>query len=139
MIEQFYKKTGEVQRVTRISDGRGGSVVKWLSIMTCKGCLDQSGSNEYIKAMKLTPETTHLWFCSPFKLVMEDPEQQTTYFGSPFGVCTAYGNAIPVDILDTDRMLIDGRQYEITNIDDPMGMGHHLEVSLKRVNGGHVL
>lgn len=137
MIERFYRMTGEIHRKTLLSDGMGGSKTTWVAIMTSRGVLDMSTGDEIYKASKTMVESTHTWFCSPFRLVMTDPDEQATYFGTPFQP-SAFGTGLPVDIRNSDRLVIDGVNYEILNVDDPMNMGHHLEIAVRRLESGQV-
>lgn len=141
MIEQFFTMRGDIQRATRVPDDKGGSTLQWVTIMTSNGILDQLSGGERAVAMKMSEESSHIWICSAFQLVMTDPNEQTEYFGSPFApmVTGTEWTVPPVDIKHTDRILINGAQYSIVDIDNPMNMGHHLEVTLNRVRNGSTL
>ena len=82
-------------------------------------------------------EATHMWFCKPLSLLVEDPVEQATYFGVPFQ-SSPFGTAVPTQILCTDRLVVDGVNYEILDVDDPMHMGHHLEIAVRRLESGQV-
>ena len=137
MIEKFYRMTGEIRRKTISSDGMGGGSTSWLAIMTSRGVLDQLSGNEVYKASKVMSEATHMWFCNPLSLLVEDPVEQATYFDVPFQ-SSPFGNAVPTQILCTDRLVVDGVNYEILDVDDPMHMGHHLEIAVRRLESGQV-
>lgn len=138
MIGRFFTKNGEIHRRTyRPNSMSDGGKVEWVAIMTSKGVLDQLSGGSRLTAMKLSMESTHMWYCFPFSLLISDPETQTTYFGSPF-TPSQYGEAIPAELKITDRLVVDGVNYEIVNVDDPMGMGHHLEVEVKRLSSGQL-
>ena len=137
MIESFYRMTGEIHRKTKASDGMGGSTTSWVAIMTSRGVLDLASGNEIYKASKIMAEATHTWFCQPLTLLIEDPAEQTSYFGVPFQA-SPYRSAMPAPILNTDRLVVDGINYEILDVDDPMNMGHHLEIAVRRLESGQV-
>lgn len=137
MIERFYKTHGEIHRKTIEPDGMGSGKINWLAIMTTVGALDQASGGEVNRASKLMYETSHTWFCPVPNLLIVEPEDQATYFGTPFAP-SPYGVGNTAKILNGDRLVVDGVNYEITNVDDPMGMGHHLEISVKRLESGQI-
>ena len=129
MIERWFTRTGEIHRKTQVSDGAGGFADTWVAIMTSRGCLDLQAGSERVVGLKVATEATHIWICSPFTVLIDD-DTATTYFGSPFAP-SPYGVAIPANITNKDRMVIDGKAYDIVYVDDPMGLGKHLEIYLK--------
>jgi hypothetical protein len=137
MIERFFTMTGEIRRPTRVSDGMGGFSTRWLAIMTSRGVLDQLSGGESWKAMKVTEESTHIWICSPFELLIEDPVEQSTYFGTPFSP-SPFGDLVPANITTKDRLVVNGVNYDILNVDNPMNMGNHLEIEVRRSESGQV-
>ncbi len=137
MIERFFTMNGEIQRKTIVSDNMGWHEDTWLSIMTSKGRLDALSGSEKSYAMKANADSTHVWICSLFLLDIEDPSTQSSYFGSPFSP-SPYGELLPANINEGDRMLIDGKYYDITFIDDPMNFSRYLEIELKRWEGDNV-
>jgi len=138
MIEDYFTQTGEIQRATHLADGAGGEKIEWITIMTSSGKLDGISGGAGFYAKKAHADSTHVWICGPFALTMEDPADQTTYFGAPFFAAIA-GSIIPTNIQAGDRMLIktptlgaEDLPYRITWLDDPMNWGEHLEIELKR-------
>lgn len=137
MIDRFFKMAGEIHRKVNTKDDMGGRITSWLAIMTSKGVLDLMSGSEVYRASKLMSEATHIWMCSVPVLLIEDPVEQTTYFGTPFAP-SPFGEGIPAEILNTDRLIVGGSTYEIVYVDDPMNMGHHLEIAVKRLESGQI-
>jgi head-tail adaptor len=52
------------------------------------------------------------------------------FFGSPFAP-SPYGEAVPVNLTNKDRLVVDGKAYDIVYVDNPMNLGKHLEIYLK--------
>lgn len=85
---------------------------EWQDAGTAKGWLDYiSGQNELLKHHAKVQESTHAFLCD----VGAFPEGTVS---------------------ETARLLIAGNVYEVLMIDNPMGMGRHLEIYLKYVGGG---
>jgi len=132
MIERWFTQTGEIHRLSQTSDGAGSYSEEWVAIMTCLGRLDLQSGTERILGLKIATEATHIWICSPLTALIDD-EQATMYFGSPFAP-SQYGEAVAVDFTNKDRMVIDGKTYEILYVDDPMHLGKQLEIYLKETD-----
>ncbi len=131
MIQKYFTMNADIQRCYSTSDDAGGFSLEWLSIMTSKGRLDGIAGETPFYAQKKNPDSTHVWICGPFELTIEDPSDQTRYFGAPFAML-ASGSLIPTDIAESDRLMISGIPYRMTWIDDPMNYARHLEIELKR-------
>jgi len=137
MINRFFNETAEIYRKVTTPDGMGSSSIEWIAIMTSQGRLDQASANEVNRASKLMYETTHTWFCGLLEITIVDPVEQATYFGTPFAP-SPFGEGIPSLIINSDRLVVNGETYEITAIDNPMNMNHHLEISVKRLESGQL-
>ena len=131
MIEKYFTMSADIQRVYKTSDDAGGYSHEWLSIMTSKGVLDGIGGDTPFYSSQKKADSTHVWISGPFELTIEDPGDQTMYFGAPFALFMN-GALIPTDIDEKDRFLINGIAYRMTWLDDPMNFGRHLEIELKR-------
>lgn len=129
MKERWFTQTGEIHRVTKTSDGMGSYSDEWIAIMTSSGRLDMMSGTERNIGLRVATEATHIWMCSPFTTLIDDA-QATMYFGTPFAP-SPYGEAVPVDLTNKDRLVVNGKKYDILYIDDPMNLGKHLEIYLK--------
>jgi head-tail adaptor len=90
-----------VQRVTSTPNGFGGYTQAWANHIENYGfALDQLSGNEFVQADKTFPGSTHV-------LMGE-----------------------VVDIKENDRVLFNGKVYEIKNADNPMNLDSHLEILL---------
>lgn len=85
----------------------GEHVESWEPLLTQRGFLDfMSGNKDYINYNRAVEDSTHVFVC----------------------------DYVSIDADKTDLMAtINGVDYDITYIDDPMGLHYHLEVFLKRV------
>ena len=129
MIERWFTQVGEIHRLSLASDGAGGYSEEWVAIMTSLGRLDLQAGSERVVGLKVATEATHIWMCSPFTTLIDD-EQATMFFGSPFAP-SPYGEAVPVNLTNKDRLVVDGKAYDIVYVDNPMNLGKHLEIYLK--------
>ena len=97
---------GLLQRANVSVNEIGESIEEWVNVKTLTGWLDYTGgSSEYQKYNKKTEETTHIFICDYVKSV------------------------------EGDRMIIDGKNYDVLLIDNPMNMNRQLEIYLKCVEG----
>lgn len=101
-IEDYYDQDVAILQVSRIPDGGGESTEVWNTIETVKG-----------KKRTLKADEVKLH---------GKPERKVTD-----RLYLAYGT----NILEVDRVLIEGTTYKIVAIDNPMSMNHHLEIDLK--------
>jgi hypothetical protein len=131
MIERWFNQAGEIWRASRTPDGAGGHMEEWIAIMTSRGKLDMLSGTERIYGNKVSTEATHIWICSPFTTLIS--EQEATMFGLPFAP-SPYGEAVPLALTSRDRLVVDGKRYEMLYIDDPMHLGKHLEIYLKEAD-----
>ncbi|CAM3729862.1 phage head closure protein [Mesobacillus zeae] len=91
-----------IQRVTTVSNGFGGYIETWTNHIENYGtALDQLSGNEFVKADKTFPGSTHILI----------------------------GDI--ADITENDRVLLNNEQYDIKNVDNPMNMDRHLEILLE--------
>ena len=89
----------------------GEQVKQWETVQTLFGWLDlQAGDSKYSTYNAKIQESTHI-FIADYKVLD--------------GRITA----------ENSRVVIDGRVYDITLIDDPMGMHQHFEIFLKYTGG----
>ena len=108
MIGGNVKATIQTKTTTRNAIGEG--VVSWQDAKTLKGFLDLSGGDSrYNNYYAKVQESTHVFIADyvPLKGVKAE----------------------------NCRMLIDGLPYDVTLIDDPMGLHKHLEIYLRFTGG----
>lgn len=105
--------TATIQISTETINAIGESVSAWTDVQTLKGWLDlASGSTAYTTYLAKIQESTHLFIC----------------------VFVHLDSRISAE---NARMKVNGHIYDITYIDNPMGMqsGSHLEIFLKYTGG----
>lgn len=92
----------KVERVITVSNGFGGYTETWAThIAEYSGVIDQLSGNEFVKADKTFPGSTHILI----------------------------GDI--ADITENDRVIFNGKQYDIKNVDNPMNLDRHLEILLE--------
>lgn len=90
----------------------GESVNQWTDAISVLGWLDLSnGDSKHTTFSAKIQESTHIFLCDFTDL-------------KDVGVTS-----------DTARMIVNGEEYEILLIDDPMGMRDHLEIYLRFIGG----
>lgn len=100
-----------IQTGETITNAIGEGVKQWKDVQTLTGRLDLSGgSSGYTAYAAKVQESTHLFMCD--------------YVPLAEGVKA-----------ENSRMVINGKVYDITLIDDPMEMHAHLEIYLKYTGG----
>ena len=100
-----------LQNKTVVTNAIGEQVPEWMTVQTLFGWLDlQSGGTNYNKYNAKIQESTHLFLADYVQL-----DSRIT--------------------AEKSRAVIDGLAYDITLIDDPMGMHQHLEIFLKFTGG----
>lgn len=96
--------TAEFQMLSVSRNEIGENVKGWKTIASHKGWLDMmSGSSSYRSFNAKTEESTHVFICDRFS----------------------------IDKASIVRLVIDGRNYDVTYFDEPMGLGYHFEIFLK--------
>ena len=89
----------------------GEQIEKWETVHSLKGWLDLSGgSSGYATYNAKIQESTHLFIC----------------------------DYVPLDSrikAETSRMIINGKRYDVTLIDNPMELNQQLEIYLKYTGG----
>lgn len=90
-----------IQRYTSVSNGFGGYTETWADHLEYEGVIDQLSGNEYFKADKVFPGSTHI-LIGPV-----------------------------ADITEKDRAIFNNKQYDVKNVDNPMNMDVHLEILLE--------
>ena len=105
-------KTAVIQIFTKIGENEIGESVKgWTNTNTIKGWLDLMGGDaKYLTFNTKVQESSHI-------------------FISDYYVLDSRINA------ETSRMMIDGKVYDITFIDNPMELNKQLEFYLKFTGG----
>jgi SPP1 family predicted phage head-tail adaptor len=92
----------DIQRLTTVSNGFGGYVETWNTVITdYDGVMDQLSGNEKLSADQISPNSTHI-LIGPID-----------------------------DINENDRVAFNGKIYDVKNIDNPMNMNKHLEILLE--------
>lgn len=115
----------------------GERVGQWADCASICGWLDlSSGDSKHTTFDAKIQESTHI-FLSDFENLKN---LSTEWTWSPFnlqsGVISKNDGCIKVDVSSENaRMVVNGKAYEILLIDDPMGMGDHLEFYLKFIGG----
>ena len=100
-----------IQTHTTEKNAIGEGVKKWSDVQTLTGWLDLSGgSSGYTAFAAKVQESTHVFLCD--------------YVPLPEGIKA-----------ENSRLVIDGKAYDITLIDDPMGLHAHYEIYLKYTGG----
>lgn len=103
--------TGTLQTASFTKNAIGEQAQTWADAGTLIGYLDlMTGSTGYTAYNAKIQESTHVFLCD--------------YEELPQGV-----NA------ETARMVIAGKVYDVTYIDNPMELGEHLEIFLKYTGG----
>lgn len=103
--------TGLIQTATITKNEIGESVPEWKDAQSLTGWLDlSSGDSRYTTYDAKIQESTHLFIA----------------------------DYVPLDesiTAENSRMIVNGGRYDITLIDDPMGMHEHLEIYLRYTGG----
>lgn len=103
--------TGTIQTRTVMKNQIGEAVPVWTDAQTLTGWLDLSGgSSGYTTYSAKVQESTHV-FLADYVLLAEGIQAENS------------------------RMTIDGKAYDVTLIDDPMGLHRQLEIYLKYTGG----
>lgn len=103
--------TGTLQTGTVSSNAIGEQITTWADAVTLTGFLDlMGGGTGYTAYNAKIMESTHVFLCD--------------YEPLPDGVDA-----------EAARMVIGGQTYDVTLLDDPMGLHEHLEIFLKYTGG----
>lgn len=98
----------QIQIYTTTRNEIGEQIRSWNTVATIKGFLDlMSGTSTYEVYSTKMAESTHIFICD--------------YLELPNNVKTT-----------TSRMIIDGDTYDVSYIDNPMGLNRHYEFYLAR-------
>jgi len=101
--------TAEVQVKTTVKNSIGAGVASYKTVQTLKGWLDlSSGDSRYTNYSAKIQESTHIFICDYVELEVK---------------------------AENSRLLVNGERYDITLIDDPMGMHQQLEIYLRYTGG----
>lgn len=103
MINKFYKQTIVIKRKTLTDDGGGSKEETWATLKTIKGLIVLSSGNEKRVNEKKTVISTHTLFCAK------------------------------TDITSLDRVECEGNVYEVILPDNPLQLGHHMEIDLQLI------
>lgn len=90
-----------VERYTSVDNGMGGSFNQWVLHLEYDGVIDQLTGNEMVEADRIAENSTHI-------LIGE-----------------------VVDIKRQDRVIANGKQFNVRNVDNPMNLNRHLEIMLE--------
>lgn len=97
-----------IQKLFTSKNEYGEKEQSYVDFKKIKGFLDmQSGNAQYNYNAKIV-ESTHMFICEYQKIEVNE---------------------------ENARMVIDGKAYEITYIDNPMNLNYHLEFYLKYIGG----
>lgn len=100
--------TAEVQTKEITVNSIGEQEEKWSTVKILRGFLDLiSGDSKYETYNTKIQESTHVFICDY----------------TPLGVSV------------NTRLIVDGKNYDVTLIDDPMGLHRQLEIYLRMVGG----
>ena len=102
--------TFTVQKLTQIDDGIGGVKEQWDDHITIEGYLDMMTGTDQPNNQQGSLNNAFV-------------EESTHVLVVP--------NGADVDIDDSMRVVGGGKAYDVTFVDDPVGVGHHLEVYLR--------
>lgn len=103
MIDRFYKSGVVIKRKTSTDDGGGSSNDTWATYKTIKGLIILASGTERRLNEKKSIIATHTLFCAP------------------------------VDINATDCIEYNGNTFEVLLLDNPLNLGHHLEIDLQLI------
>ena len=104
-------KTATIQVKTSTKNEIGEGIKTWTDKQQLTGWLDlMSGDSRYTTYNAKIQESTHLFICDY----------------TPLEASIRAENA---------RMVVDGETYDITYIDNPMGLNQHLEIFLSYTGG----
>ncbi|MEO7904637.1 MAG: phage head closure protein [Candidatus Saccharimonadales bacterium] len=92
----------EVQRLTTVDTGYGGTVQEYVPHVTLNGFIDMLSGNEVIAADKLGRKSSHILIS--FEIG---------------------------DVRQEDRVIHYNEQYRVAYVDNPMGMNRQMEISLE--------
>lgn len=85
----------------------GEDVTSWRELQTIRGFLDlMNNGKDFATYNKAMEDSTHIFICDYVSISKEATELKAT---------------------------INGKDYDVTYIDNPMGLNYHLEIFLKRV------
>lgn len=102
---QLQMKTGFIKNEI------GEKIVKWETIHNLHGFLDySSGEANNISYDAKVEESTHIFICDYVALDAKIKAENS-------------------------RLIVNGAKYDITQIDNPMGLNYQLEISLKYTGG----
>lgn len=98
--------TAELQTKTIVTNSIGEQEEKWSTVKTLKGYLDLiSGDSKYETYNTKLQESTHIFICDY----------------TPLGASVS------------SRLIVDGKTYDVTLIDNPMRLNRQLEIYLRMV------
>ena len=99
-----------LQTCTATMNAIGERVNVWKTKATLRGWLDlQAGDSKYLTYNAKVQESTHIFVC----------------------------DAVALDGVSAEnsRLVVNGAIYDVTLIDEPMGLGYQLEIYLRYVGG----
>lgn len=110
----------------------------WMDVTSLKGWLDLSnGQNDISEYSAKMQSSTHIFICDFKSFRNLSKKWVWNPFNLKTGVIQSEQDETKIDATSENaRMIIDGVEYHILMIDDPMGMHQHLEIVLQYVGGG---
>ncbi|MCR6096856.1 phage head closure protein [Salipaludibacillus agaradhaerens] len=92
----------EIERFTSVPNGQGGYTQEWTVIAQINGTIDMLQGGINTDQQKVKEDSTH--------------------------ILIVIGT---LDIKQGDRVRAFDKAYDVQYVDDPLNMGHHLEIELK--------
>ena len=102
MIDKFYTQTITILTKSSTADSYNQKVITWASGTTFVGIINPLNGNEVYASQKRNIISTHALFCPP---------------------------SVPLTI--NNRISVDGKQYEVTFVSNPMTMSMFLKIYLR--------
>lgn len=93
-----------VMRNVKVDDGMGGTKHEFINHLEIYGTLDQLSGDEILASEKIGTLSTHIFII--FQIV---------------------------DVVRSDRFIIDNKVYDVTDVDNPNNLNRQLEIKLKFV------
>ena len=108
MVEAYILKK------TKIPDGMGGYEDEWMYNETTEGYLDQLQGDEVLATEKLGELADSIFIT--FDTSIDINRQDRVNIGGT---------------IKDDNTVTGGQNYDVRNVDDPLHVGHHLEITLR--------
>lgn len=131
-------KTAIVQVRTIQKNAIGEGVPTWVDAFSLVGWLDLSDGDSHYTYNAKVQQSTHIFLCDfqHLKALTDDFIWDVLNFMKNWIVDEDSDKEYIKVTSENSRMVIDGDVYNMTLIDDPMGMHQHLEIYLEYIGGG---